>query len=103
VRKLEEKNTELEQAQARLTNLNAELEARVKARTAELEAANLELEAFNQSVAHDLRNPLTTVLGLTQFLVDAESSLGEEERPYPRMILGSAERMSALLDDLMKL
>jgi C4-dicarboxylate-specific signal transduction histidine kinase len=58
VRKLEEKNAELETARAELCKVNEELERRVEERTAQLEAANKELQAFSHSVAHDLQAPL---------------------------------------------
>ncbi len=94
--------TERKQAEAEVSQLNAELEQRVAARTAELEAANKELEAFSYSVSHDLRAPLRAVDGFSQaVLEDFGPQLPEEGRHYLETIRQSAQRMGALIDDLL--
>jgi signal transduction histidine kinase len=60
--------SDLDGAQAQLKRLNVELEARVKARTAELSRANEEIQRFAYIVSHDLRSPLVNVMGFTSEL-----------------------------------
>jgi PAS domain S-box-containing protein len=82
--------------------LNVELEKRVVERTAQLEAANKELEAFSYSVSHDLRSPLRAIDGFSQaVLEDYGSQVPGEGLRYLRTIRESAQRMSALIDDLL--
>ena len=95
---------DLSDAQAQIRTLNAELEARVELRTAELAAANKNLEAFTYSVAHDLRSPLRALSGYGEMLIeDYGDSLGETGRGYVGRIQAASERMDALIDDLLTL
>ncbi|KON82218.2 PAS domain S-box protein [Azoarcus sp. PA01] len=91
-------------AEMTLRNLNRELETRVRARTAELEAANRELEAFSYSVSHDLRAPLRAIDGFARIL---DEELGDRVEPNARehivRIRNAGMRMSHLIDDLIKL
>jgi signal transduction histidine kinase len=79
----------------------AELEERVRARTAELARVNRELESFAHTVSHDLRNPLTTVLGCGEMLAQSPR-LDEEERVYADDIRTGCRSMAALIDGLME-
>jgi len=100
-------NTDLSQKRAadeEIRRLNSNLERRVVERTAELEAANKELEAFSYSVSHDLRAPLRAVDGFSQaVLEDYGGQLPEEGRRDLQTIREGAQRMGALIDDLLRL
>ncbi len=81
---------------------NRLLEQRVRERTAELEAANDELEAFCSSAAHDLRTPLRTVTGFADVLLDPRAKMSEAEAArYLRLIRDGSGQMSQLIDDLL--
>jgi PAS domain S-box-containing protein len=90
--------------EAEIHRLNRDLERRVAVRTAELEAANKELEAFSYSVSHDLRAPLRALEGFSRILIeDHGTQLDAEMRRYLEMIRENTERMAALINDLLRL
>jgi PAS domain S-box-containing protein len=92
------------QAEAEVRALNTDLEARVAQRTAELERANENLEAFSYSVSHDLRAPLRSMSGFSEALIEEYSDqLDETARGYIGRIEAASERMAALIDDLLQL
>jgi signal transduction histidine kinase len=91
-------------AESELRQLNAELEDRVRQRTAQLEATNRELESFSYSVSHDLRSPLRSIDGFSQALLeDYEATLDERGREYLGRVRRAAQTMGRLIDDLLQL
>jgi len=79
-----------------------ELELRIHERTAQLEAANRELEAFSYSVSHDLRAPLRAIDGYTRILLeDYRPLLDDEGKRICSVISEGAHKMSDLIDDLL--
>jgi signal transduction histidine kinase len=95
---------ELNAAQRELSELNADLEVRVRRRTAELEVSNKELEAFSYSVSHDLRSPLRAIDGFSLALIEDYSDvLDDQGRDDLRRVRENASRMGNLIDSLLKL
>lgn len=81
---------------------NAELERRVLQRTADLGAANKELEAFSYSVSHDLRAPLRAIDGFSLMIEeDYADRLDAEGKRLLSVVRSNANRMGILIDDLL--
>jgi PAS domain S-box-containing protein len=89
-------------AEEELNLVNQSLEKRVADRTAELTAANKELEAFAYTISHDLRAPVRAIGGFTKILEeDYFPDLEEEGRRIFRVITENTQKMEHLIDDLL--
>jgi light-regulated signal transduction histidine kinase (bacteriophytochrome) len=81
-----------------------DLERQVAERTAQLDAANKELEAFNYSVSHDLRAPLRIIDAYSQKLLAGDGcQLDATGRGHLERVLESSRRMAELIEDMLKL
>jgi len=97
---------ERKQAQGEILRLNAELEERVRQRTAQLEVANQELEAFSYSVSHDLRTPLSAIDGFSSMLakdIRAGGMTPARGQHYLTRIRAGVGQMGELINALLSL
>jgi PAS domain S-box-containing protein len=99
-------DTERREIEARLEMLHSELAdhaVELEAANREFESANIELEAFNYMVAHDLRNPLNTISGYSQVIQQTcGDKLNEECKGYVQEIYETTHRMDRLIGALLK-
>jgi light-regulated signal transduction histidine kinase (bacteriophytochrome) len=85
-----------------IQRLNAELEKRVKERTAQLEMMVKELEAFTYSISHDMRGPLRAIDGFSRVLMEEyPDKLDAEGKRLLNIIRSNARSLSELIDGLL--
>ncbi len=96
--------SELREHEDKVKQLNAKLEQRVLERTAQLAAANKELESFSYSVSHDLRAPLRSLSGFSRIVLEEHGkNLDEDGKACLQRISAAAEKMSVLIDEILRL
>jgi PAS domain S-box-containing protein len=91
---------EARQAQDALARVNAELERRVKQRTAELRKTIGDLEHFSYAIVHDLRAPLRAMRSYSNMLLqESKGAMQDRHRKVLEQIAGAAQRMDLLIVD----
>ena len=93
----------LHTARMELAQANAELEQKVRDRTAKLQETVAELEHFSYTITHDMRAPLRAMLGFGGVLLEECSEcLHPTRREYIRRIVEAADRMDKLIIDALQ-
>jgi signal transduction histidine kinase len=104
LRRRDESMAAQEQSEQAIQSLHDQLERRVAERTAELSAANRELESFAYSVSHDLRAPLRSIDGFSRILLEEYAGrLDPAVTGHLSRVRKAAQSMGQLIDDLLSL
>lgn len=91
-----------QEAEKEVQTLRLELEKRVRERTRRLETANKELESFSFAVSHDLRSPLSSIIGFSNALLeDCGDSLSHQAHQYMDRIIAASDRMKGKIEALL--
>jgi PAS domain S-box-containing protein len=94
--------TEIKQAGELLKSEASRLEALVEQRTARLQEALSEMEAFSYNISHDLRAPLRAMQSFSRFLLDeCGPQISEQGRDYIARIIAASARMDRLIQDVL--
>lgn len=106
--RLHEQNKKLHDAQQQLNILNQQLEQKIADRTrnlvdanAELAKKNLELQQFAYIASHDLKEPLRKIQVFGNLIKDKVTPGNDKAALYVNKVIGSADRMSALINDVL--
>lgn len=95
--------TDLRRAHEEIRRLNEKLEERVRERTAELEKALREIEAFSYTVSHDLRAPLRHIAGFAGLLLERAAVRADAEAAgYAERLGAAAQRLGTMVDSLLE-
>jgi len=95
---------EIQQRDRALEQAKVDLELRVEERTAQLQAANRELEAFSYTVAHDMRAPLQTISNVCYLILETDrGETSDQEKHMVLQLRASVVAMSSMIDDLLNL
>lgn len=93
----------LYRSKVEVEELNTCLEQRVADRTTELAKVNQELDAFNSAVSHDLRSPLSMIIGYSELLLEDEPTSAEFVRESAQAMLSAGEKMESIIGTLLDL
>jgi signal transduction histidine kinase len=103
-RRLKREVAERKQMEQELSAYRDHLEELVQARTAELEANNEELNAFAHTAAHDLKNPLTKIVGFSSVLENDFTEMPVDEvRHYLHIVSRNGRKLGNIVDELLLL
>lgn len=96
--------TELLAVEAQVRLLNGNLEKRVAKRTAQLEAANAEMQSFCYMISHELRAPLARMDGFSRMILGLLPAQGADRLTHvAQRIMASSLVMRQVIDSLLKM